>query len=45
MFQSTYSTNDAGILAFTALSMLPALGAFLFAERYIAAGAAGAVKG
>jgi raffinose/stachyose/melibiose transport system permease protein len=45
MFQSSYSTNDAGILAFTTLAMLPALGAFLYAERYIVAGAAGAVKG
>jgi raffinose/stachyose/melibiose transport system permease protein len=44
-FQTQYSQNDAGIMAFTALSMLPALGVFVFAERYIVAGAAGAVKG
>ena len=44
-FQTQYSQNVAGIFAFTALSMLPALGAFVFAERYIVAGAAGAVKG
>ncbi len=44
-FQTQYSQNDAGIMAFTALAMLPALGVFVFAERYIVAGAAGAVKG
>lgn len=44
-FQTQYSQNDTGIMAFTALAMLPALGAFVFAERYIVAGAAGAVKG
>jgi len=44
-FQTQYSQNDAGIMAFTALAMLPALGAFVFAQRYIVAGAAGAVKG
>jgi raffinose/stachyose/melibiose transport system permease protein len=44
-FQTQYSQNVAGIFAFTAMSMLPALGAFVFAERYIVAGAAGAVKG
>jgi hypothetical protein len=36
---------DLARLAFTALAMLPALGAFVFAERYIVAGAAGAVTG
>jgi raffinose/stachyose/melibiose transport system permease protein len=44
-FQTQYSQNVAGIFAFTALSMLPALGAFVFAQRYLVAGAAGAVKG
>ena len=44
-FQTQYSQNVAGIFAFTAMSMLPALGAFVFAERYLVAGAAGAVKG
>jgi raffinose/stachyose/melibiose transport system permease protein len=45
IFQTQYSQNDAGIMAFTALAMVPALGMFLFAERYLVAGAAGAVKG
>jgi raffinose/stachyose/melibiose transport system permease protein len=44
-FQTQYSQNDAGIMAFTAMAMLPALGVFVFAQRYIVAGAAGAVKG
>jgi raffinose/stachyose/melibiose transport system permease protein len=44
-FQTQYSQNDAGIMAFTAMSMLPALAVFVFAERYLVAGAAGAVKG
>jgi raffinose/stachyose/melibiose transport system permease protein len=44
-YQSTYSQNTAIILAFTALAAMPALGVFVFAERYLVAGAAGAVKG
>jgi raffinose/stachyose/melibiose transport system permease protein len=44
-FQTQYSQNDAGIMAFTAMAMIPALGVFVFAQRYIVAGAAGAVKG
>jgi raffinose/stachyose/melibiose transport system permease protein len=44
-FQSTYSADTAVILAFTALAAVPALGLFIFAERYLVAGAAGAVKG
>jgi raffinose/stachyose/melibiose transport system permease protein len=44
-YQSTYSSNTAIILAFTALAALPALGVFVWAERYLVAGAAGAVKG
>ena len=44
-FQTQYSQNDAGIMAFTAMAMVPALGVFMFAQRYIVAGAAGAVKG
>src|SRR5580693_7464834 len=44
-FQTQYSQNDAGIMAFTAMAMVPALGVFVFAQRYIVAGAAGAVKG
>ncbi|HUN32496.1 MAG TPA: carbohydrate ABC transporter permease [Trebonia sp.] len=45
IFQTQYSQNDASIMAFTALAMVPALGMFLFCERYLVAGAAGAVKG
>jgi raffinose/stachyose/melibiose transport system permease protein len=44
-YQSQYSQDTGAILAFTALSMIPALGVFVFAERYLVAGAAGAVKG
>jgi len=44
-YQSTYSANTAVILAFTALAAAPALAVFMWAERYLVAGAAGAVKG
>jgi raffinose/stachyose/melibiose transport system permease protein len=44
-FQSQYSQDTGAIMAFTALSAIPALGLFVFAERYLVAGAAGAVKG
>ena len=44
-YQSQYSQNTGVILAFTALAAIPALGVFVFAERYLVAGAAGAVKG
>jgi raffinose/stachyose/melibiose transport system permease protein len=44
-FQSQYSQDTASILAFTALSMIPALAFFIFAERRIVGGLAGAVKG
>jgi raffinose/stachyose/melibiose transport system permease protein len=44
-YQSQYSQDTGAILAFTALAMVPALGVFVFAERYIVAGATGAVKG
>jgi raffinose/stachyose/melibiose transport system permease protein len=44
-YQSTYSSDTALILAFTALAALPALALFVFAERYLVAGASGAVKG
>lgn len=44
-YSSQFSTNTAAVMAFTALSMLPALAVFLFAERYLVEGAAGAVKG
>jgi raffinose/stachyose/melibiose transport system permease protein len=45
IFQTQYSQNDAGIMAFTAMAMVPALAMFLFAQRYLVAGASGAVKG
>jgi raffinose/stachyose/melibiose transport system permease protein len=45
VYQSTYSTNTALELAFTGLAALPALAVFVFAERYLVAGASGAVKG
>ncbi|HYU03326.1 MAG TPA: carbohydrate ABC transporter permease [Jatrophihabitantaceae bacterium] len=44
-FQSQYSQDTARVLAFTALSMVPALCFFLFAERRIVGGLSGAVKG
>ena len=40
-----YSPNTGAILAFTALAAIPALAVFVFAERYLVAGATGAVKG
>ena len=44
-YQSQYSQNTGAILAFTAIAAIPALGVFVFAERYLVAGATGAVKG
>jgi len=44
-FQSTYSQNTAAILAFAALSMVPALAFFVLAERRIVGSLTGAVKG
>lgn len=44
IFQTQYSQNAAEIMAYTALSMVPSLAMFLFCERYLVAGAAGAVK-
>lgn len=44
-FQSQFSQDTARVLAFTALSMVPALGFFLLAERRIVGGLSGAVKG
>lgn len=44
-YQSTYSSNTALVLAFTMLAAVPALAVFVFAERYLVAGASGAVKG
>jgi raffinose/stachyose/melibiose transport system permease protein len=44
-YQTQYSQNTAVIFAFTAVSMIPCLGIFVWAERYLVAGASGAVKG
>jgi raffinose/stachyose/melibiose transport system permease protein len=44
-FQSQYTQDTARILAFTALSMLPSLAFFVFAERRIVGGLTGAIKG
>ncbi|HEX4703098.1 MAG TPA: carbohydrate ABC transporter permease [Pseudonocardiaceae bacterium] len=44
-FQTQYSQDTAKVLAFTAVSMVPALGFFLIAERRIVGGLTGAVKG
>jgi len=44
-FQTEYSQDTAAILAYTALSMIPALIFFLAAERRIVGGLSGAVKG
>ncbi|HYS36555.1 MAG TPA: carbohydrate ABC transporter permease [Pseudonocardiaceae bacterium] len=44
-FQSQYSQDTARILAFTALSMVPALAFFVLAERRIVGGLTGSVKG
>ncbi len=44
-FSSQYTSDTAGILAFTSLAMLPALLFFTLAERQIVAGLQGAVKG
>lgn len=44
-FQTTYSQDTAAVLAFAALSMVPALAVFVLAERRIVGGLAGAIKG
>jgi len=44
-YYSQYTADTARILAFTALSMVPALGFFVLAERRIVGGLAGAVRG
>jgi raffinose/stachyose/melibiose transport system permease protein len=44
-YSTQYTQDTARILAFTALSMLPALGFFVLAERRIVGGLSGAVKG
>jgi raffinose/stachyose/melibiose transport system permease protein len=44
-FSSQYSVDTARVLAFTSLSMLPALGFFTIFQRRIVGGLTGAVKG
>ena len=44
-YSTEHSADTAGVLAFTTLSMIPALVFFLFAERRIVGGLSGAVKG
>ena len=44
-YSTEHNTDTALVLAFTALSMIPALVFFLFAERRIVGGLSGAVKG
>ncbi len=44
-YSTQYTQDTARILAFTALSMVPALAFFVFAERRIVGGLSGAVKG
>ncbi|MFC0096877.1 hypothetical protein ACFFKH_04985 [Micromonospora marina] len=44
-FSSQYTTDTAGVLAFTSLAMLPALLLFTLAEKQIVGGLQGAVKG
>ena len=44
-FATQYSQNTGAVLAYTAISMVPALVFFLVAEKQIVGGLAGAVKG
>jgi raffinose/stachyose/melibiose transport system permease protein len=44
-FSTQYSADTGAVLAYTSLSMLPALAFFLFAERRIVGSLTGAVKG
>ncbi len=44
-YSTDHSTDTAGVLAFTTLSIVPALVFFLLAERRIVGGLSGAVKG
>ncbi len=44
-FSTQYSADTGAVLAYTSLSMLPALAFFLFAEKRIVGGLSGAVKG
>jgi len=45
MFQSQYSTDTAKVFAYTALSMVPALAIFTFAQRQLVGGLVGAIRG
>jgi raffinose/stachyose/melibiose transport system permease protein len=45
VYSTQYSSDTAGVLAFTSLAMIPALVFFLLAERRIVGGLTGAVKG
>jgi raffinose/stachyose/melibiose transport system permease protein len=44
-FQSTYTQDTARVFAFTAVSMIPALAVFIFAQRQLVGGLVGAIKG
>jgi raffinose/stachyose/melibiose transport system permease protein len=44
-FQSEYTQDTARVFAFTALSMVPALAIFVFAQRRLVGGLVGAIKG
>jgi raffinose/stachyose/melibiose transport system permease protein len=44
-FQTQFSQDTARILAYTAASVIPAIGFFVFAERHIVGGLTGSVKG
>jgi raffinose/stachyose/melibiose transport system permease protein len=44
-FESTYTQDTARVFAFTALSMVPALAIFIFAQRKLVGGIVGAIKG
>jgi raffinose/stachyose/melibiose transport system permease protein len=44
-FQAQYTQDTARVFAFTALSMIPALAIFVFAQRKLVGGLVGAIKG
>jgi raffinose/stachyose/melibiose transport system permease protein len=44
-FQSEFTQNTAGVFAFTAVSMIPALAIFVFAQRRLVGALSGALKG
>jgi raffinose/stachyose/melibiose transport system permease protein len=44
-FQSTYTQDTSSVFAFTALSMVPALALFVFAQRKLVGALSGALKG